>query len=158
YMPERAPHVPYIPRPEDSDKFATETMPYPSNAYKYPVNVPNFYYPDNEAGTEAQQDTAYLGYFRMLIGVEETLGDVFNYLRANHVIPGDTTSPTLMDNTLIIFSSDNGDMKSEHLLQGKQLPQEESIRLPLFIRFPQWFPTNAPKTIGFNDEIGTNLD
>jgi len=52
------------------------------------------------------------------------------------------------DSTLIIFTSDNGFMMGEHLLNGKVLALEESIRVPLFLRYPDWFaPNNQSSTI-----------
>ncbi len=39
-------------------------------------------------------------------------------------------------NTIVIFTSDNGYMKGEHRLTEKEVPYEESIRVPLVIRVP----------------------
>ncbi|MCY7410697.1 MAG: sulfatase-like hydrolase/transferase, partial [Chitinophagales bacterium] len=146
YMAERAPHVPYIPRPQEADLFANDTMPY-FNAQKYTDNFPSYYYPYNQAPGVLEQDSEYRGYFRMLMGVEQTLGDLFYYL--DHDTLADKS--TLMDHTVVMFSSDNGNLKSEHLLQGKQMPQEESIRLPMFIRYKTWFPEHKDiETMGLN--------
>jgi arylsulfatase A-like enzyme/L,D-peptidoglycan transpeptidase YkuD (ErfK/YbiS/YcfS/YnhG family) len=41
-----------------------------------------------------------------------------------------------LDNTLIIFTSDNGFLLGEHRVQGKVLPYEESLRVPLLMRGP----------------------
>lgn len=144
YMAERAPHVPYVPRPQDSGIFDNYVMPYPDNAYKYQYNWPSYLYPANEAGDSTNQDSLYRGYFELLAGVEDNIGILFNYL----------DSAGLTDNTVIILSSDNGNVKSEHLLQGKQLAFEESMRLPLFIRYPAWFP---PGTV-VEDQLGLNVD
>jgi N-acetylglucosamine-6-sulfatase len=43
---------------------------------------------------------------------------------------------TLPDDTLIIFMSDNGLLWGEHRWATKKVPYEESIRVPLFIRWP----------------------
>src|SRR4026209_1920970 len=80
----------------------------------------------------------------MLIGVEETFGELMHYL----------DSMGLTDKTVIMYASDNGSIKSEHLLQGKQLPQDESMRLPMFIRYPAWFPQHED----IYDEIGITVD
>ncbi len=40
-------------------------------------------------------------------------------------------------NTVVIFSSDNGDMMGAHGLVGKWLMYEESIRVPLIIYDPR---------------------
>jgi N-acetylglucosamine-6-sulfatase len=41
-----------------------------------------------------------------------------------------------LDNTLIIFTSDNGYMLGQHRWQGKILPYEASLRVPLLMRWP----------------------
>jgi N-acetylglucosamine-6-sulfatase len=46
-------------------------------------------------------------------------------------------------NTLIIFTSDNGLSNHEHRWDGKQVPYEESIRVPLVIRMPRETPPNT---------------
>ncbi|MGH3016597.1 MAG: sulfatase/phosphatase domain-containing protein, partial [Gaiellaceae bacterium] len=40
-----------------------------------------------------------------------------------------------LEDTLVIFMSDNGLLWGEHRLTGKQAPYEESIRVPLVVRF-----------------------
>jgi LysM repeat protein len=42
-----------------------------------------------------------------------------------------------LDNTFIFFSSDNGFQQGEHRIpKGKNVPYEESVRVPLFVRGP----------------------
>ena len=48
----------------------------------------------------------------------------------------------LTDNTMLIFTSDNGYMYLEHWLTLKSYPYEESIRVPLIIRYPARYPTS----------------
>ncbi|MCS6917728.1 MAG: sulfatase-like hydrolase/transferase [Chitinophagales bacterium] len=144
-MPHRAPHVPFIPRPQEKDIFDTIPMPYPDNAYKYTKNFPSYYYPDNEAGDSIVQDSTYRGYFELLAGVEAVTNEFLKFL-------DDTLG--IIDDCLIMYTSDNGNLKSEHKLQGKQLPQEESIRLPMFLRYPKWFP----EPVEVYDVMGINVD
>jgi N-acetylglucosamine-6-sulfatase len=42
----------------------------------------------------------------------------------------------VLDNTIVIYASDNGFLWGEHRLGGKLWPYEESIRVPLLIRVP----------------------
>jgi arylsulfatase A-like enzyme len=42
----------------------------------------------------------------------------------------------LVENTLVVFTSDHGDMLWSHMLRNKQLPYEESIHIPLIMRLP----------------------
>jgi arylsulfatase A-like enzyme len=58
----------------------------------------------------------------------------------------------VLDETLLIFTSDNGFLMGEHRLVGKQVPYEESIRVPLAIR-------GGPFTGGVAlDSLVSNLD
>jgi len=50
----------------------------------------------------------------------------------------------LSDNTLVVFTSDHGDMLWSHMLRNKRLPYEKSIHIPLIMRIP-WLP-NATGT------------
>jgi N-acetylglucosamine-6-sulfatase len=68
----------------------------------------------------------------MVLAVDEGLGRMMETLEANGTL----------DNTMIVFMSDNGFFFGEHWLsQERRLPYEESIRLPLLIRYP---PVAAP--------------
>ena len=63
----------------------------------------------------------------MVLAVDEGLGRMITALEAN----GD------LDNTMILFTSDNGFFFGEHWLsQERRLPYEESVRLPLLVRYP----------------------
>jgi N-acetylglucosamine-6-sulfatase len=55
--------------------------------------------------------------------------------------------------TLVIFTSDNGLSNSEHRWQKKQVPYEESIRVPLVVRLPGQIP---PGTI--SNALVSNVD
>jgi hypothetical protein len=55
---------------------------------------------------------------------------------------------------MIIFTGDNGSLYGEHLLAGKGLAYEPSIRLPLFIRYPEWFAAGTTTS----DQLGLHID
>jgi arylsulfatase A-like enzyme len=58
----------------------------------------------------------------------------------------------VLDNTIVVFASDNGFIWGEHRLLSKTWPYEESIRVPLVIRTP-W--TTHPVT---DDRLVANID
>jgi len=63
----------------------------------------------------------------MVLGVDESLGRLIATLEEEGTL----------DNTMIIFTSDNGFFFGEHWLsQERRLPYEESIRQPLLVRYP----------------------
>ena len=41
------------------------------------------------------------------------------------------------ENTIVVFTSDHGDMLGSHRMAHKQMPFEESIRIPFLIRYPE---------------------
>ncbi len=63
----------------------------------------------------------------MVLAVDESLGRLMAALEKNNEL----------DNTMIMFTSDNGFFFGEHWLsQERRLPYEESVRLPLLLRYP----------------------
>jgi N-acetylglucosamine-6-sulfatase len=140
----KAPHLPPVPRIEEEGIYDNVAMPFPENFYRYETNIPQFNYKCHSYGDSTYVEEYYRGYFELLKGVEIRLGDIFNAL----------TIQGLIDSTLIIFMSDNGYMMGEHMLMEKQLPYEESIRIPLFMRYPSEIESG---TI-ISDQLAMNLD
>jgi len=58
-----------------------------------------------------------------------------------------------LDNTIIVFSSDNGYFMGEHTYWDKRIAYENSMRIPMLIRYPE---SVAPKTK--IDQICLNID
>jgi len=61
-----------------------------------------------------------------LRSVDDLIGDLFLALKDKNIV----------DNTVVIFTSDNGFLFGEHRIAGKVAPYDESIRVPLVIKFP----------------------
>lgn len=49
----------------------------------------------------------------------------------------------LRDNTILVFTSDHGDMLGSHRMASKQMPYEESISIPFLIRYPNRIPAET---------------
>ena len=106
--------------------FGTPHAPYMTvpNKYKdlYPPEEielrPNALSPDRDA---------IAGYYAHITALDENIGRLMDSL----------DELGLAENTLVVFTSDHGDMLWSHMLQKKQLPYEESIHIPLIIRFPE---------------------
>ncbi|MBX7107053.1 MAG: sulfatase-like hydrolase/transferase [Chitinophagales bacterium] len=139
-----APHTPQVPRPQDDGIFNNETMPVPLSPAKYTQNYPAFLYNCHNASNAAGLADYYEGYFELLYGVEVRLGNIFQEL----------ANEGLMDSTLIIFMSDNGYMIGEHQLFEKQLSYEESIKIPIFMRYPGLISAGTE----INDNLAMNID
>ena len=71
--------------------------------------------------------------YRSLLAVDRTVKDVVGTLAALGEL----------NNTYILYTSDNGYLWGEHRIIGKLWPFEESIRVPLIVRVPGM---DAPRT------------
>jgi N-acetylglucosamine-6-sulfatase len=92
----------------------------------------------------ATSDEAVLGRLRSLMAVEEGVGAIIKALKETGQL----------DNTVIVFTSDNGYFYGEHGLSvERRLAYEESIRMPLLIRYPK-----AIKGGVVRDEFALNID
>lgn len=77
----------------------------------------------------------------------------------------DATMQTLadlgvLDDTLVVFSSDNGLMWGEHGRHSKFVPYEPSIRVPLWLRWPGHVPagTDSTRLVSYLDLLPTMLE
>ncbi|MEM7809861.1 MAG: sulfatase [Planctomycetota bacterium] len=65
-------------------------------------------------------------YLRCVRGVDDNVGKLIDYLRTSGLI----------DNTVIVYTSDQGMMLGEHDYIDKRWMYEESMRMPLLVRLP----------------------
>ena len=107
------PHDPYFTAPEQY-----RLLHDPANLKLRP-NVP--------AALESDVRKILAGYYAHGTALDSCLGDVLLALR-------DTN---LEDDTILVFTSDHGDMLGSQGLFKKQKPFDESIRVPLLIRWPK---------------------
>ena len=64
----------------------------------------------------------------------------------------------ILDNTVIIFSSDHGDFLGDHNLQGKNSFYEAACRIPLLVRHPDMFdPARSENLVSLTDVTATIL-
>ena len=82
-------------------------------------------------------------YLATVRSVDDNIGRVLNYLKEND----------LEENTIVIYTSDQGFFIGEHGWFDKRFMYEESSRMPFVIRYPGKI---KPKTI--NEDIITNID
>ena len=97
---------------------------------------------DDQAKREAYN--VYLKkYFRCVKGVDDNLGRLFDYLEKNN----------LTENTLIVYTGDQGFFLGEHDFQDKRWAYEPSLRMPLIISYPNNIPNGTR-----SDAIIENID
>ena len=82
-------------------------------------------------------------YLRCIKGVDESLGTVMKFLEDNG----------LAENTIVIYSSDQGFYLGDHGWYDKRWMYEESFRMPLIVKWPGVTETGAVRT-----ELVQNLD
>jgi N-acetylglucosamine-6-sulfatase len=146
YIATYAPHQPATPAPQYANAFPDAKAPRPPSYNEQDVSdKPQWVQklPLLTDTQEAQLDDLYRKRIETLQSVDDLIENVVNTLQA----------AGKLDNTFIIFSSDNGFHLGEHReTAGKQAPYEENIRLPLIVRGPG---IAAGKTM---DQLVGNVD
>ena len=130
------PHNPYESAP------AKYRAMYSPEKIQLPPNVPA------SAQAKARRDLA--GYYAHCTALDDCFADLLRTL--------DETG--LATNTIVVFTSDHGDMLWSHDQQRKQRPWEESARVPMLFRLPASLgikPQRNPATINTEDVMPTLL-
>lgn len=148
-----APHAPAIPAPADEEAFGNLQAARPPSFDEGDVSdkpgwirdLPRFT-PSEQASIDAFRRDQY----RSLLGVDRVLGHVLDALdRAGR-----------LENTLIVFTSDNGILHGEHRWTKKEAPYEEAIRVPLVMRWDaaEWVPgTVLSGVLALNIDIAPTI-
>ena len=140
----KAVHEKHLPAPRHEDLFQDDPLPEPpfdthketfkgkpewlrrktygfkwNENDKIPEELPEITWPINKH--------KYMQLLRSLIAVDESLGKVIKTLEEIGEL----------ENTVIIYSSDNGYFMGEHTFIDKRLAYENSMRVPMIIRYPK---------------------
>jgi arylsulfatase A-like enzyme len=151
----KSPHGPFTP-PERLDEMFREDLARPArNAssiapYKGKLgaraaraNAATNSVPDGSVpGPKAQM---IRNYFRTIAGVDENLGRLLQAL----------DDLGLAGNTIVVYTSDNGFYLGEHGLADKRSAYDESMRIPLLVRYPKLANKAKGKVI---DGLVLNID
>jgi len=82
-------------------------------------------------------------YLRCVASVDDNVGRVLNYLNESD----------LAENTIVVYTSDQGFYLGDHGWFDKRFMYEESLRMPLLVRYPK-----ETKAGSVSDDIVLNLD
>lgn len=143
----KAPHRPFTPAPRHAHLWDDMEFPYPSTFeddystrriaklaqdMKFDISLAGDYddLPKNLSEQEKKKwifQRFVKDHYRSIVGVDENLGRVLDYL----------DSESIADDTLIIYTTDNGFFLGEHGWYDKRFMYEPSLRLPLVIRYPR---------------------
>ena len=145
----------YLPQPGSAALYANDTVPVPETATEDALKrLPPFLQrPANEGrkrwawrfDTPEKYQTMMKNYYRLCTEVDATCGAVIAELKRQGAL----------DNTLVIFTGDNGYFHGERGLADKWYPYEESIRVPLIVHDPRMPAIARGKT---NGDFVLNVD
>ncbi len=136
----KAPHVEdpdsrqFLPDPEDEALYRNTTFPLPKTFdTRYTSALPeSVARSENRRRWAVRFSTPEIfqrsvrNYYALITGVDRAAGRMIETLRQRG----------LLDNTIIVYTSDNGFYLGEHGLAGKWLMHEESIRVPMLAAGP----------------------
>jgi uncharacterized sulfatase len=128
------PHGPDRVRPPYNTMYSEMTFQKPRTFDKPEQNLPKWA-SKNKSGYDQSQ------YFGMVKCIDDNVGKILACLRQNN----------LMDNTIVVFTSDHGDLRGEHHRQNKGVPLEASAKIPFLIYHPNKI---NPGTV-VNQALGT---
>jgi arylsulfatase A-like enzyme len=143
YFTPSAPHLPAIPAPQDRTAFSAHRFGWPPNFNEQDVSDKPTWVrtaPLRPAGYVASNR---LRQYRTLLAVDRAVARIVRALR-------DTGR---LSTTFIAFMGDNGFLWGEHRLGDKRAVYEESIRVPLVIRYDPL--TRSART---DDHLVLNMD
>ena len=129
-------------------RYQGRTMPRRPNAMKAPIGKPALLRQIDKlpplGPKTATSDEEIRGRIEMLLAVDDSLGRIIAALERKGAL----------DNTVVVFTSDHGYFYGEHgLNEERRLAYEETIRIPLVLRFPRL--ASAGTTLG---EMALNID
>jgi arylsulfatase A-like enzyme len=143
----KAPHRPFLPAPRHAGLFADIELPYPATFdddyatrklarqaqdMRFDLSLAGDY-KDLPAGLSASAKKRWIyqrfvkDHYRATVGVDENLGRVLDFLDRRR----------LANDTVIIYTSDNGFFLGEHGWYDKRWMYEPSLRIPLLVRYPR---------------------
>ena len=127
----------FLPQPGSMEVYRDVAIPVPPTAADtYFKRLPPFVANDRNEGrnrwhwrfdTPEKYQAMMKNYYRLATEVDTTCGRILAELRRQG----------LLENTLVVFTTDNGYFHAEHGLADKWYPYEESIRVPLIVRDPR---------------------
>lgn len=152
----KAPHSFYFPEPKYENAFQKVRIPYPESAFMledkpawikerlytwHGIYGPLFdwrkQFPDDRPEAVKDFEAMTRAYWGTLLSVDDSVGRLYELLKRRGEL----------DNTIIVFMSDNGILNGEHGMVDKRTMHEPSIRIVQVVRFPGLTPADQPKTV-----------
>lgn len=142
------PHTPLVPMQEYFELYDPSKLTLPQRAPNaLQTGFEGHLIRAKERGWYSQTDQALqqslAGYYGNISQMDACIGRVLNALEAED----------LLDNTIIIYTSDHGEMAGAHRMWTKHNMYEQSVNVPLLIRLPK---QSMPNTV--NAELIEHID
>ncbi len=142
----KAPHTPFTPEKKYEKLLDDMPVGYPASAFNLetkpkwvqeridtwhgiygPIYGFRKDFPDTSPEGVKEFDHFVRSYSASIKSVDDSVGQVYAALEKEGIL----------DNTILIFAGDNGFFLGEHGMSDKRTMHEESIRVPLLMRYPQ---------------------
>lgn len=152
----KAPHSFYFPEPGYQDAFKQVRVAYPETAFMlqdkpqwiqerlttwHGIYGPLFdwrkSFPDTSPEGVRDFEAMTRAYWSTLLSVDDSVGRLYQLLQARGEL----------DNTIIVFMSDNGILNGEHGMVDKRTAHEPSMRILQIVRFPKLVAPQTPAVI-----------
>ncbi|MEM7147429.1 MAG: sulfatase [Verrucomicrobiota bacterium] len=115
------PHGPDTVRAPYDTMYSDDDVEEPRTYGKSTEGVPNWAMPDKKCHYKMAQ------YHGMMKCIDDNVGRIIGALREKGIL----------DDTILVFTADHGDMRGEHGRQNKGVPMEASAKIPFLIRYPE---------------------
>jgi arylsulfatase A-like enzyme len=151
------PHPPWCPPEHYFNLFMQKDIPQPiegewakeyAQKASYPINVNDWH---GRVSPELNH-RARAGYFAYLAYIDAQIGRLTEYLHRAR----------MLNNTLMVFTSDHGEMLGDHNLWRKVSATDPSARIPFIVRPPRKWDTRAnvedSSLVGWEDIMPTLLE
>jgi choline-sulfatase len=138
------PHSPFYPPRQWAEKYPVDKMTLPKigDISKYPSHIQQRI-KHMTALDEKRRRAHRAGYLGNLAFVDTCIGHVYKALEKEN----------LLDNTIVVYTSDHGEMDGDHGLYQKFCMFEPSVRVPLIVSYPKHLPQNKV-TAALTEYIG----
>ncbi|WP_199271619.1 sulfatase-like hydrolase/transferase [Paraglaciecola sp. L3A3] len=120
------PHGPDKVRPPYDTMYADVKFEMPKTFYKKIKDTDPLWQQTDPKKQPKKMQASLQNYFGMVKLLDDNLGRLISKLR----------NENLLDNTLLVFSSDHGDLLGEHHRINKGNPQEGSAKIPFVMHYP----------------------
>jgi arylsulfatase A-like enzyme len=119
------PHPPYDPPDEEKRRYDESTLKFRPNV-RLSIPEDRIVNPFPPLASFAALRQAEQGYYGGISAIDKEFARLLKTLDDNG----------MAGNTIVVYTSDHGDMMGSHGHMAKQMPHEESCRVPFFVRLP----------------------